>query len=123
MALGVGLGALPLIAIHTIAIIIFATWLKLNRLAAVGASHLCIPPIVPVLCIETGHFLSYGEFIGFESTSRLFELSYGELWDQGLERIWEWFLGSLIVAPSLAIVFGTLAYLIAVRVQNSPSKC
>jgi hypothetical protein len=48
-ALGVFLGSLPLIAVHTIAILFAAGYFRLNKVAALAASQLCMPPIVPAL--------------------------------------------------------------------------
>ncbi|MFA5514733.1 MAG: DUF2062 domain-containing protein [Desulfuromonadales bacterium] len=101
-ALGVFLGALPLLALHTIAILFAAGFLRLNKVAAVSASQLCMPPLVPALCIETGYFMRKGEF--------LTEFNLQTLGHQGLERLWEWLLGSLLLAPLLALLVGALVY-------------
>ena len=99
---GVFLGALPLIACHTIAIIYVAYRFQLNKVAAVAASQFCMPPLVPALCIEVGYYLRNGEFL----------LDFS--WDRWLleipQRLWDWFLGSLIVEPILGLVFATLVY-------------
>ncbi len=60
---GVFLGTLPLVGIHTMAILVAAGLLRLNRIAAVAASQLCMPPLVPALCIEAGHFLRHGRLL------------------------------------------------------------
>ncbi len=101
-ALGVFLGALPLIACHTIAILLAAGFFRLNKPAALAASQLCMPPVVPALCIETGFFLRHGRF--------LTELSLNTLGHQALERVWEWLLGALLVAPVLALAVGGIVY-------------
>lgn len=99
---GLFLGALPLIACHTIAIIYVAYRFRLNKVAAVAASQLCMPPVVPALCIEVGYYLRNGEF--------LLDLS----WDRWLleipQRLWDWFLGSLIVGPVLGLAGATMVY-------------
>ncbi|MEN8140728.1 MAG: DUF2062 domain-containing protein [Thermodesulfobacteriota bacterium] len=112
--LGLFMGALPLIACHTVAIIYVAHRLHLNKMAAVAASQFCAPPVVPVLCIEAGYFLRTGEFI--------FDLSW-ERW--GLEihhRLWDWFVGSLIVGPLLGLVGGGAIYWGASRVAARRAK-
>ncbi|MFO7728855.1 MAG: DUF2062 domain-containing protein [Desulfonatronovibrio sp.] len=91
---GVFVGTLPLIGLHTIAVLFAAGYLGWNRVAAVAASQLCMPPFVPGLCIEVGHYLRHGNW--------LTELSVQTLGYEALERIWEWALGSLLVAPFLA---------------------
>ena len=101
-ALGVFLGALPLIGFHTVAILFCAGYLRLNRLAAVAASQLCMPPLVPALCIEAGYYMRHGRF--------LTEVSLETLGYQGLERLYEWGIGSLAVGPALAAVVAGITY-------------
>lgn len=101
--LGIFMGALPLIACHTVAIIYIAHRFHLNKVAAVTASQFCMPPVVPVLCIQTGYFLQNG--------SLLLDLSW-ERW--GLEihyRLWDWLLGSLLVGPFLGLIGGGIVYI------------
>jgi uncharacterized protein (DUF2062 family) len=104
-AMGVLLGALPLIALHTVVILFVSSYFRLNKVAALAASQLCMPPIVPALCIEVGYFIRHGEF--------LTEISIETLGYQALERLWEWLLGSLVVAPVLAALVGGLVFVIA----------
>ena len=113
-ALGVFLGALPLIALHTAAILFSASFLRLNKIAAVAASQVCMPPLVPAMCIELGYFLRHGRF--------LTEISVETLGYQGLERIWEWLLGSLVLAPLLSALMGGLIHLTAslIRYREAP---
>lgn len=102
---GVLLGAAPLIACHTIAILFVAGFFGLNKLLAVAASQVCMPPLVPALCIEVGYFMRHGRW--------LTEISWQTLGNQGLERLWEWLLGSLLVGPLLGLVVGAVIYLLA----------
>jgi uncharacterized protein (DUF2062 family) len=109
-ALGVFVGTLPLLGIHTLAILIAAGFLRLNRLAAVTASQITIPPFVPALAIEVGHFMRFGRL--------LTEVSLQTLANEGLERLWEWFLGSLVLGPALGLLAGVVTYLAAALVQR-----
>ncbi|RTZ97550.1 MAG: DUF2062 domain-containing protein [Deltaproteobacteria bacterium] len=102
VALGVFLGTLPLVALHTVTILLAAGFFRLNKAAALAASQLCMPPVVPALCIEAGFFMRHGYF--------LTELSVNTLGYQALERIWEWLLGALLLAPVLSLLLGGLAY-------------
>ena len=102
VALGIFLGTLPLIALHTVTILLAAGFFRLNKAAALAASQLCMPPFVPALCIEMGHFLRHGRF--------LTEISMKTIGYQALERGWEWLLGALILAPLLAFLFGGMVY-------------
>lgn len=104
-ALGMALGTLPLLGLHSIAILLGAGWLRLNKIAALAVSQLCMPPFVPALCIEAGHFLRHGSF--------LTEISLQTLGYEGLERLWEWILGSLVLAPLLAVLVGAPVWVMA----------
>jgi uncharacterized protein (DUF2062 family) len=103
--MGVFLGALPLIALHTVVILFVSSYFRLNKVATLAASQLCMPPVIPALCIETGYFLRHGEF--------LTEISFKTLGYEALERLWEWLLGSLVVAPVLAALVGGLVFVTA----------
>jgi hypothetical protein len=67
---------------------------------ALGTSQICIPPLVPALCIEVGYFIRHGRF--------LTEISLETLGYQGLERVFEWFLGSLILGPVIGVLTGII---------------
>lgn len=108
---GVLLGALPLIACHTLAILFVCSFFRLNKVAAVGASQLCMPPLVPALCIEAGYYLRHGEF--------LTEISLETLGYQGLERLYEWLLGSLLVGPLLAALVALVIYGMSISLLRS----
>ncbi len=110
--LGLFMGALPLLAIHTIAIIYVAHRLHLNKVAAVAASQFCMPPVVPVLCIQTGYYLRKGEL--------LIDFSW-QPWLLGIhERLWEWFIGSLLLGPLLGTIGGAIMYWTAKQLQKKP---
>ena len=119
VALGVFLGAVPLIACHTLAILIAAALLRLNRVAAVAASQVCMPPLVPALCIEAGYFLRHGRFLTLEGAEHLSDASFVQLGYMGLERLWEWLLGSLVVGPALAIALGLATYATARVIERA----
>ena len=104
-ALGTFLAVLPLFGLHG-AVILYATVrLHLNKLMAFNIQHLFMPPFTPFLCIELGYFLRHGRFLK--------DFSCETLLHQGGERIWEWLLGSLILAPLFAVLMGTVVYFIA----------
>lgn len=109
-ATGIFLGTLPLIALHTVAILYASAFFRLNKTVAVGASQFCMPPVVPALCIETGYFLRHGRFLTLEGARSLHEAGFLELGHMGVQRLWEWLLGSLLVAPVLALAAGVLMY-------------
>lgn len=102
--LGILLGTLPLIAIHSISIIFVATRLRLNRLIALNISHLCAPPLVPAIAIEAGYFMRNGRF--------LTEFNYQTLGHEAHLRLYEYILGATVIAPFLTIFAGIAVYLI-----------
>lgn len=110
-ALGIFLGTLPLIGFHTITILFAAGFFRLNKVAALSTSQLCMPPLVPALCIETGYFLCHGKF--------LTEISLQTLGYQGLERLYEWVIGSLLLAPFLSACIGAIIYLMAFFIKRT----
>jgi glycosyltransferase involved in cell wall biosynthesis len=110
-AIGVLLGALPLIACHTIVIILATGFLRFNKVVALSASQLCMPPIVPALCIETGYFMRNGRF--------LTEISLETIGYQALQRLYEWLLGSFLVAPFLGFIIGLFIYIIALVIEKN----
>jgi uncharacterized protein (DUF2062 family) len=117
-ALGVFVGTSPLIGIHTLAILIAAALLRLNRVAAVTASQLCMPPLVPALCIEMGYCFRFGHFLTLKSVHTLRESSFLDLGYMGLERLWDWLLGFLTVGPALALLVGGLTYITARGIER-----
>ena len=76
--------------------------LHLNKLMAFNIQHFFMPPFTPFLCIELGYFLRHGVFLKEFTAETLFR--------QGLERIWEWLLGSLVLAPVFAVLTGSIVY-------------
>jgi len=118
VALGVFLGAVPLIACHTLAILVAAALLRLNRIAAVAASQLCMPPVVPAICIEIGHFIRFGRFLIPQDIEGLRGASFLELGYMGLECLWDWCIGSVPVGVVLSVAFGLMTYVMARALQR-----
>jgi uncharacterized protein (DUF2062 family) len=109
-ATGIFIGTLPIFSFHTITIIYISIKLRLNKMLSVNMQHLCIPPFVPIACIEIGHYMLHGEWLKTASLKTLFEeIDY---------RILEWILGSLILAPINAVVFAAVTYILAKSLQK-----
>jgi glycosyltransferase involved in cell wall biosynthesis len=109
-AVGTFLAALPLISVHTLVIIYVAARLQLNKVMAVSIQNLCMPPFVPMVCIELGYRMRYGRWLtDFSSKTLLGELHH---------RLFEWLLGSLVVAPVAAVLVGGVVFLGARLVQG-----
>ncbi|UFS69377.1 DUF2062 domain-containing protein [Geomonas sp. RF6] len=102
--IGIFLGALPIIPFGIAAIVYTAHKIHLNKVAAVGASNLCIAPFVPLLCVEVGHLLLYGAPLeDFSKQTLLYELHH---------RLLEWLIGSLLIGPLLGALGAALTYLV-----------
>ena len=103
-AWGIFCGSIALPGIRQVWLFWGAGWWNLNRLVSISFEKLCIGPFVPALCIEVGYFLRHGHW--------LTEFTMTTLGKQALQRVWEWLLGSLVVAPCLAgITFLVVAML------------
>lgn len=109
-ALGIVVGATPFFGVHTLLVYVLASRLRLNRLMALGTNQLCMPPIVPAVCIEAGYYMRHGVF--------LTEVSWRTLGREAVQRFWEWLIGSLVVGPALAVVVGGGIWLLAGYVQR-----
>jgi len=113
-AVGTFLAVLPLISIHTLVIVYVATRLHLNKVMAVNIQHLCMPPFVPLACIELGYYMLNGRW--------LTEVSLNTVFGQLTDRLFEWLLGSLIIAPAAAVMVGGSVFLAAQAFQKRASN-
>ena len=91
---GVFLGALPLIGLHMITVLFVTMRLRLNRIMALSIQNICMPPVVPGICIAVGYFMRNGQVIT--------QVSIRELGSEPGQRFLDWCVGSLVVAPVLA---------------------
>ncbi len=103
--MGVLIGTLPLVGFWTLIVLITANYFGLSKIAALSSNQLCNHPLVPALCIELGYFFRHGRF--------LTEFSLNTLGYQGLQRILEWLIGSLVLAPVFGVITGGLVYILA----------
>jgi len=111
-AFGAFAGALPILGLHTILVYVGAQRMKLNRMVALGANQIGIPPVLPALCIEVGYYLRHHTW--------LTEVSMRTLGQEAPQRFWEWMLGALVVGPAVAVVVGGAIWLLAVLIQKQP---
>ncbi len=107
---GIFLAVLPLLSVHTLVIIYVTTRLHLNKVMAVCIQNLCIPPFVPVACVQLGYYMRHGHW--------LTDISIKTVFGQLGSRIYEWFLGSLIIAPVMAIAVGVIVFFLAWRLEK-----
>lgn len=109
-AVGVFLAVLPLLFVHTLVILYVSLRLNLNKVVALNVQHLAMPPFIPALCIEVGYYLRHGAW--------LTDLSFKTVFEQFSSRLYEWFLGSLIIGPLAAVLVGGLMYIAAVVIKR-----
>jgi glycosyltransferase involved in cell wall biosynthesis len=120
-AVGLFIGVLPIFFLHTAVILYFSQRLGLNKIVSLNIQHLAMPPLVPALCIELGYFMRNGVW--------LTDLSFATVFKEFSSRLYEWFLGSLIIAPLSAIIAWIVIYLTAtfirkIRFRNvQPEDC
>jgi glycosyltransferase involved in cell wall biosynthesis len=109
-AMGIFLGVLPILSFHMPVILYFAVRLHLNKVMALSIQNICMPPLMPIACIELGHYMLYGTWIT-EASLRVV------LW-QLKDRVFEWFIGSLVIAPIAAIIAAIIVYIAAKRIKE-----
>ena len=110
-ATGALFAILPLLFMHTLVILYVAARLNLNKIVAVNVQHFFMPPFVPALCIEVGYYLRHGKWL----TDLSFEIIFAQFGD----RLFEWLLGSLIIAPVGALLMGGAVYFISTIIKKS----
>ncbi|MBF0387212.1 MAG: DUF2062 domain-containing protein [Candidatus Omnitrophica bacterium] len=104
------LAVLPLLSVHMLVILYVVSRLHLNKVMALAIQNICMPPFVPVLCAEVGHYVLYRTWIT--------EVSLNVILWQLKDRIWEWLIGSLIVAPLLAAIVAVVVYFVSSRIHK-----
>jgi glycosyltransferase involved in cell wall biosynthesis len=109
-AIGIFLAVLPILFMHTLVILYVSVRLNLNKMVALNVQHLAMPPFIPALCIEVGYYLRHGAW--------LTDLSFKTVFEQFSSRLYEWFLGSLIVGPLAAVLAGGLVYIAAIVIKR-----
>jgi hypothetical protein len=107
--LGVFLGSLPIIPFGLAAIVYASHRFRLNKLAAVAASNLCVAPFLPFLCIQGGHLLLTGHlWTDFSRQALLHQVHF---------RLFDWLIGALLIGPILALLPAFLVFRLAKSFQ------
>ena len=101
---------LPLPGCHILAILYTAERLHLNKIMALAIQNLYMPPLSPFLCIELGFRMRNGHW--------LTELTLQTCVKELHFRLFEWFLGSLVLAPFWGFAAGTAVYFITSFLQR-----
>jgi hypothetical protein len=88
--------------------------LQLNKVMAVSIQNLCMPPFVPMICIEVGYRMRHGRWLTDFSATVIFGEAH--------HRLFEWLLGSLVVAPIAAVVVGGVVFAGAWALQTGAER-
>lgn len=97
--------ALPILGFQSFLALFLIALLKLNRLWALAVTHACVPPLMPALCIEIGHYVNNGLW--------LTDLSWQTLGREVFDRFWDWLVGAMVGGPLLALGLALIVYLAA----------
>ena len=109
-AVGTFLAVLPLFGVHMAVILYVCIRLNLNKVMALAIQNLFMPPLSPFLCIELGYFMRHGRFwTEFTMRNCVYEMHL---------RLYEWLLGSLVLAPVFAVLVWCVVYRIAATVRG-----
>jgi uncharacterized protein (DUF2062 family) len=109
-AVGMFIAVLPILFLHSVVIFYFSLRLNLNKIVTLNVQHLAVPPFIPALCIEVGYYLRHGRW--------LTDLSFATVFQQFSSRFFEWFIGSLIIAPLAALITGAVMYVTAATIKK-----
>ncbi len=103
-------GSIALPGIRTIILLFGMGYFNLNRPICLTLDKLAIAPFIPAIAIEVGFFIRHGKW--------LTEFNLTTLGYQAPQRIWEWFLGSLFVAPVFALLVGLIVFILGKLVRR-----
>jgi hypothetical protein len=104
------LNTLPFIGLQSALVLLAISWLKLNRAWTLAVHHALWTPFLIALCVECGYFLRNGEFLTAPS--------WTSIADELHLRLLEWLLGSIVLAPLLALLCAGLVFLAAVMTKK-----
>jgi uncharacterized protein (DUF2062 family)/2-polyprenyl-3-methyl-5-hydroxy-6-metoxy-1,4-benzoquinol methylase len=108
VAVGVFVGCSPFWGLHLAIALLLATVLRLNRVLVYAATNLANPLTAPPLIfaeVQVGHRVLLGAWLG---------LTMDEVVEEGIAGLFrDFFVGSLILGTSLAVLLGVTAWLIA----------
>jgi len=107
IALGVFVGIAPIWGAQTVVVLFLAAMFRLNKLIAFAFSNVSIPPFIPFIIY--GSLLIGGWFIPSPNPlnlDRLFTISEIQ------NNIWQYLLGSVILATAMSTLFGLGSYLL-----------
>jgi len=121
VAFGVFMGIVPIWGFQFVSALVFAHFLKLNKAIVGLAAQISIPPMIPFLLygsLKTGQWALGREMSDTISTDLLTldtikQLIHEYLFSgKVLQHFYEYLLGSMLFATILAVVFGSMTYIV-----------
>ncbi len=114
--IGIFVGFLPIYGFQTIISILLAIiFKKANRISLIFATQLFLPPIIPIV-------IAMDYFIGALILYRKIEIIKIEQLKDILIYVKPIFLGSVIVAPIMGIISGTIFYYILKKIKKNKNS-
>jgi uncharacterized protein (DUF2062 family) len=101
-AVAVAVSTLPMPGLQSILLLLCIGWLRLNRLCALAVIPLTWPPVVPGICVLIGYRLRNGHW--------LTEFSIHTLGYEAPQRLLDWVIGALCMAPFIGLAAGCVTW-------------
>jgi uncharacterized protein (DUF2062 family) len=101
-AAAVAVSTLPIPGLQSILLLLCIGWLRLNRLCALAVIPLTWPPVVPGICVLVGYRLRNGHW--------LTEFSLQTLGYEAPQRLLDWVIGALCMAPFFGLTAGCVTW-------------
>lgn len=96
---------IPLLGLQTLLLLFVIGWRRLNRLCALLVVPLTWPPFLPGLALLIGYRVIHGNWLTQFTVQTLgYEIEY---------RFLDWMVGSLVLAPILGVVGGSIVFAVA----------
>jgi len=108
VALGAFFGIMPIWGWQMLAAMGMASLLRLNKFIALAVSNISIPPLIPFIIFIS--YLAGGWTLGTDSNTVYYTSEFKMDWIK--HNLFQYLIGSLVFGASLAIVMGSLTYLL-----------
>ena len=110
---GVFMGIIPIWGYQLITAIAFAYLLRLNKFMVIVAANISIPPLIPFII-----YWSYlmGGLVLSQENNLTFNSDITFTWVK--ENLFQYIIGSLVLAVLASLFFGLLTYALLVRMHN-----
>ncbi|GHS87433.1 glycosyl transferase [Campylobacterota bacterium] len=103
-------GSLALPGVRTICLLFGLGYFNLNRPIGLTMDKLAMPPFIPAVCVAVGFFICNGYW--------LTDFNMQTLGYEAPQRILEWIIGSLVVAPCFALLVGTTIFVLSIALRH-----